>query len=190
MLSFRLFGVRVVVTIWFAALFALLFMYDARLTTSCFIFMAAHELGHIIPYLCFGGRISAVELLLGRIEIKRRGGAINENAELLSLLGGSLINLIFAASFYLLKIEKLAAINFALALFNLLPVYSLDGGEIVKNISERFLSSWAVERLRRTLSFVFGLGIMSFGFYAIIGFRNPTIIIFGFYILFATFANN
>ncbi len=85
------------------------------------IFSSLHETAHIIALLIFGFRPDSVTLAYYGIGMKHTA-KMSANREVLFLLSGTAVNLIFV----LLNVCR--EINFALFFINILPVYPLDGG--------------------------------------------------------------
>lgn len=100
-----------------------------------FIFILLHELGHAITGIILGLRIKKINInALGlSIEFENYGKERIKNKIIIDL-AGPLVNLILCTVTIMLKNEKIAYINLALAIINLLPIYPLDGGRIIKNL--------------------------------------------------------
>lgn len=103
----------------------------------CAAFAAAwHELFHILLLLCF--HIPVSEVRVGVFGAAIRTGAMTAVQEILCAAAGPL------ASFSLLLTAKwfplLSLFGLVQGLFNLIPIYPLDGGRIVKAVI-RFVSS-------------------------------------------------
>lgn len=94
---------------------------------------ACHELGHLAAALAQGLEVRSLTLsaMGAELDISRR---CSYPGELLLLLCGPLVNLLLAALCCRLPggaAHLFAGINLLLALFNLLPIPPLDGGEMV-----------------------------------------------------------
>ncbi len=61
-----------------------------------------------------------------------------EIKKLIIASAGPLVNVIFGIIFYILKNETLTYINILIFIFNMLPIYPLDGGRIIKEIVSIF----------------------------------------------------
>lgn len=135
-------------------LFALLFYLTKQieLYALLMIFALFHELGHIISGLILGFKLEKINIMPMGLSISFKVPLENynkkiQNSRLLSLkkiiiaLSGPVINIIIAIififnNFNLEEYQRLSIIyaNILLCIFNLLPIYPLDGGRILKQI--------------------------------------------------------
>lgn len=100
-----------------------------------FIFILLHELGHAITGIILGLKIKKINInVLGlSIEFENYGKERINNKIIIDIAGPA-INIIFFIIAVIFKKEEIAYINILLAIINLLPIYPLDGGRIVKNV--------------------------------------------------------
>jgi len=100
-----------------------------------------HEVGHIVTLKLFRVRIKSLELGLfgGTINLERK--LISYKKEIAVSLSGSFVNLIFALIFFFIlrqgfdtDIFFLFLSNLFYALFNLLPITNLDGGNALLSL--------------------------------------------------------
>ena len=100
-----------------------------------FIFILLHELGHAITGITLGLKIKKINInVLGlSIEFENYGKERINNKIIIDIAGPA-INIISFIIAVILKKEEIAYINILLAIINLLPIYPLDGGRIVKNV--------------------------------------------------------
>jgi Zn-dependent protease len=138
---------------------------------TLFVFVLLHEFGHSLACRQVGGRSNQIMLWpLGGVAYVApppRPGAV-----LWSLVAGPLVNVVLipillGTSFLLSRAGVLAeqpelaqwlwsitVINFVLLIFNLLPVYPLDGGQILRSLL------WFVIGPRRSLRIAAGVGLV------------------------------
>jgi hypothetical protein len=129
MLRFRLGRLRVGVSIWFAAFFAVVFfMSDNALLLYGLLAMLCHELGHFAAMALAGLPVRGFYLLMGQLVIVPARRLVYTPAELPILLGGVAANLLGAALFGLWGNARGCAVNLAIAAYNALPAAGLDGG--------------------------------------------------------------
>lgn len=141
MLTFKTGGVRVRLYFGFFAVL-MVYLYIGGRTgawvEAALICCLLHESGHLAAMLLFGCPPHTVSFYAGGIRISTRGiGRLGRGARAVILSAGCAVNLTLAAASYLLGIERLAGINLALAAFNLLPLPQLDGGRLLRLLSER-----------------------------------------------------
>ena len=128
----------------------LIFLFTGQLKTYCIImfFCFLHELGHIITAKLFKMQIEKIEILPCGFSASffsynssgfPKGFSMQE---LIVTLAGPIVSLILALSFQyiddtnftILTKQEIVYSNILILIFNLLPLYPLDGGRILKNI--------------------------------------------------------
>ena len=98
--------------------------------------MAVHELAHIVMMLACGGQVRRLTLRFADLQIAASG--LGYRQELLSALAGPLVNLICGAAFCMQR-PSFAAYSLMLGIYNLLPVWPLDGGRVIRQkITHRY----------------------------------------------------
>ena len=148
---------RLDLTPGFPAFLAAVWYFD-----SCGIFwpflaaMTVHELAHAAVLLLLGGRIESVRLSFAQVEL--RTGLLSDRTELWSTAAGPGINLL---SGWLFRrwMPAFAAVSLLLALFNLLPVWPLDGGRLLRTLLRMRWGAAGVNA-SQTLGLLFGLGLL------------------------------
>lgn len=99
------------------------------------IFILLHELGHIIVGLLLGLKISTIKFNIAGISIEFKNyGEKRELNKILVIVAGPIVNLIIFIIGILLKQELIIYINLVLFILNMLPIYPLDGGRVLKTI--------------------------------------------------------
>ena len=149
---------RLDLTPGFPAFLAAVWYFD-----SCGIFwpflaaMTVHELAHAAVLLLLGGRIESVRLSFAQVEL--RTGLLSDCTELWSTAAGPGINLLCGWLFRR-WMPAFAAVSLLLALFNLLPVWPLDGGRLLRTLLRMRWGAAGVDA-SQTLGTLFGLGLLA-----------------------------
>lgn len=100
-----------------------------------FIFILLHELGHAITGITLGLKIKKININVLGLSIEFENyGKERINNKIIIDIAGPVINIISFIIAVIFKKEEIAYINILLAIINLLPIYPLDGGRIVKNV--------------------------------------------------------
>ena len=128
----------------------LIFLFTGQLKTYCIImfFCFLHEFGHIITAKLFKMQIEKIEILpcgFSASFFSYNSSGFSKGfsmQELIVALAGPIVSLILALSFQyiddtnfiILTKQEIVYSNILILIFNLLPLYPLDGGRILKNI--------------------------------------------------------
>ena len=118
--------------------------------------MTVHELAHAAVLLLLGGGIESVRLSFAQVEL--RTGLLSDRTELWSTAAGPGINLLCGWLFRR-WMPAFAAVSLLLALFNLLPVWPLDGGRLLRTLLRMRWGAAGVDA-SQTLGLLFGLGLL------------------------------
>lgn len=143
----------------------LLLIFPLKWMVAAIVAGAVHELCHLWAVRLSGGRVAKFRISV-RGAVMEAGG-LNPAQELLSILAGPAgsLGLLLLVHFF----PRIAICGGMQGLFNLLPVYPLDGGRAVRCLCSRWLTDQAGERLcgileRGCLGGLFILGLYgSFG---------------------------
>ena len=113
------------------ALFVLALAYfdTAGLFFPYFSAAALHEGGHLLALWGLHGQLQRVTLGFGDVQI--RTAPLPPGAEALCVLAGPAANLL-CAGLFLRILPEFAGVSLALGAFNLLPIYPLDGGRLLR----------------------------------------------------------
>lgn len=115
-------------------------------------FTILHELGHLIMGMILGFKLKGIQLIpmglsicfhinCNNYNINIKNGKIITLKKLLIAIAGPTTNFLIAIFFIIFKIkilnftrEEIIYSNIYIGIFNLIPIYPLDGGRIIKNI--------------------------------------------------------
>lgn len=140
-------------------LFALIFYFTGQIEIYCLclLFALIHELGHVLVARILGNKLLKFKIMPLGFSIflqtniedynkKIKKGNMYVLKKLIISIAGPITNIIiFLVTFFLpieLMIkEKIIYINAIIAIFNLIPMYPLDGSKILQNALKLFCSN-------------------------------------------------
>ncbi|WRS26250.1 site-2 protease family protein [Oscillospiraceae bacterium MB08-C2-2] len=158
-MEFTLLKVRWRLSFWFFALLAF-----AALVNRGFLLLyiavpiLIHECGHLLIMAFWKVPVEAVSLGLFSIDIQRsRQRSLSYGGEILLHLAGPAVNLLAAAALYAwafpsLRVQFMVAVNLVTGLFNLLPIGNLDGGQVMRLLTQRLWGPGLSHRISRAVS--------------------------------------
>lgn len=164
----------------------------------CLFAIIIHETGHIILMCIFGYAPEKIKISLFEISIsdrKRQERSFIQN--FLIIFFGPFANFICFILFYLLYLIGndyflyFAAANFSVGLFNILPVMSLDGGQLLYLILSRFFSDTGSQRIVNVITFIIIFPLATFGFILLFNSKyNFSLLIVCIYLVFSLICRN
>ncbi|MFR5875948.1 MAG: site-2 protease family protein [Eubacterium sp.] len=152
---------------------------DSESVLYVILFSALHELGHIVMLYVLGGRAESITIACYGIGLKHKS-KLNDFRQILFLLGGVTVNFIFV----LLNIER--EINLALFAVNILPLYPLDGGRVLKLVLNNLLTINISDKVFKIISII----IIAFLIAAAVYFKNLSLTLIVIYIIIYSLNNS
>lgn len=134
-MKFTLKGCKITINFYFFAISAIISFFDSSGMMICGIVSAIlHEFGHLIAMMIIPEQIP-VEVSITPFGMRIKNNPVAEfmHGRIIVLAAGSAVNLALAVIFMPI-IPRFSAMNFILGAINLLPVDTLDGGGIIKNL--------------------------------------------------------
>lgn len=149
-MEFNIKSCKVIITPLFVSFLSIILLIDKTgIMLFGLISALIHEMGHLIFIYFSGKKINKISFQLGGILIDCKG-IVNYKYEFLIAFGGCLLNLIMFVLFLILFIYNrnefslvFSATNFGLFAFNLMPIYGLDGLDLLRII---FLQRFETQR--------------------------------------------
>ena len=130
----------------------LLLVNDIKIYIILMIFAMTHEIAHLITGIILGLKPKSISILpygfkiLFDVKVKDLNtkigkGTILSIKKIIIALAGPMVNIIFIIIFWIFKYkifgityDYIVYANMLIAIFNLLPIYPLDGGRVIKEI--------------------------------------------------------
>lgn len=156
----------------------------------CYLFIIFHELSHVLIGVIIGEEIENFKFTLSGVCVtfkEKRFVTTNMITkskiipEIILYLAGPISNVMLAILFY--KIELIMGMNLLLAMINLVPIYPLDGYQILLRILKLFGFNQTLNTyIIHILNYVFFFILFCFCIHQIVYFDNIAILLFPIYI--------
>ena len=151
----RFLGVEISFQFYYFALLTIVLIFDkSGGIFCCFLSSFFHEIGHLLAILVLKQKVDRIEFSLFDIKIKSNY-YVSFSKELI-------INFILFL-FFIRTIRIFALANLFIAIFNLLPVSTLDGGQAINIILNKFISEEKSVIILNILTVVFAIPVFTLG---------------------------
>ena len=176
-MRFSVRGVSVKIDFLFAACVTFLMSFNINDEIRyAILFSILHETGHLLAIALCGEKPDTVRFgIFGMTIIRKNDITQDYKKEFITAVSGPMMNffLLFVSAllyaFYSKDIFlKMAAINLIIGLFNIMPVFSLDGGRALESLLLERLPSDKSEKIITAVSVIFLVPMTFFGFYILI----------------------
>ena len=142
-----------------------------------------HEAGHLAAFLIFRVRIERITVNIFGIVIDfKEEYKISFFKESMISFAGPAVNILLFFVFYRLDFQ-FAAVNFALAFFNLLPIVKLDGGRVLRAVLNRILRKETAGKICFFISVLVAVPFLILGIALTLFYKNISLLITSFYFL-------
>ena len=149
----------------------------------CYLFIIFHELAHIIFATIYGKKIRKMKLSLAGVCVTfNNDDNINIVKKIIIYIAGPMSN--FALALIFNKIDFVYEINIFLGILNLLPIYPLDGYNILFVLLDFLDKSFYINFIEK----VFILLLLIISIISFIKYYNPSLLIFIIYIILIKYA--
>ena len=170
-MCFRLGRIRIKISFLFFAMLTLIFALDKRtVALVTVVSVALHEMGHIAALLGMGLYPDEICFGIFGIRIRNCDYRLDYRRELVAVMCGPLVNVaLTVASLVLYKMLAkdafmvIFAVNFSVAVFNLLPILPLDGGRLLHLMLMKIMSCGSAQRTMTVVSTVTALVVLLAG---------------------------
>ena len=158
----RFLGVEISFQFYYFALLTIVLIFDKSGGIFCCFFSSFfHEIGHLLAILVLKQKVDRIEFSLFDIKIKSNY-YVSFSKELIITLSGVAFNFILFL-FFIRIIKIFALANLFIGIFNLLPVSTLDGGQAINIILNKFISEEKSVIILNILTVIFAIPIFTLG---------------------------
>ncbi len=176
-MRFSVRGVSVKIDFLFAACVTFLMSFNINDEIRyAILFSILHEAGHLLAIVLCGEKPDTVRFgIFGMTIIRKNDITQDYKKEFITAVSGPMMNFFLLFVFVLLYafyskdvFLEMAAINLIIGLFNIMPVFSLDGGRALESLLLERLPSEKSEKIITAVSVIFLVPMNFFGFYILI----------------------
>lgn len=181
-------------------IFLILFYFtkQIKLYAMIMIFALIHEFGHLLAGVIMGMKPEKIEVMPFGVSIsfkinvdeyneKIKNGNVLEIKKIIVALAGPITNFIIILISYNLNLDLIKSMliiytNFLIMIFNLLPIYPLDGGRILKGILHIIVGKRNAEKYINTISKIMVIVITAVSSILILYIQNISIFLIDIYL--------
>lgn len=172
-MNFKIGRIRIRISFLFFSMLTMLFAVDEKGIALIALASAVfHELGHIVALFLFGSCPDEICFGIFGIRIQQNKNVLSDFKQGIVVLSGPFVNaLIFLIMLMLYSVFQInvfmiiSAVNFVSAIFNLIPIFPLDGGRFLLTILSALLTDRAT---RITMRVICAVCLPLLGFFGII----------------------
>ena len=163
---------------FFLALLYNLYIGKKEIFFIAYLFIIMHELAHMIMALLLNVDIKEIILLPFGV-IAKYTGNIKLVKEFFIALAGPIASFVFA---YIYHNDVYLKVNLLILLFNLIPIYPLDGGRIIKVLILGIFGKQLGNKLNKVLNYIIIFFLLLFAIYITIAYKNISLLLISIYI--------
>ncbi len=162
---------------------------------TLFLVVLLHELGHVTAAWSFGWKIRSIELLpFGGVAQMDEWGTAPAREEIVVALAGPFYHIymiLFSLWFYQMGwwdytwTEYFVLSNITIALFNMLPIYPLDGGRVVQALLSKLVPYQRCIAVSLYTSLFLSIVVLVFAFTVLNGISIIPLVIIGLFLVFS-----
>ena len=161
----------------FFLLLSLALLFDrSGLAVGCICAALLHELGHLLAMSVCGVSVTAVCLCPLGVRIER-AEPTSLHRELLINLSGPMVNLLLALVLYRAGKFPFSAVNCVLGLFELCPLPSLDGGQALFCLMQRYFCLRTAQKFCTVVQGITLLAVLALGVLLLYWQKNVTLLL-------------
>jgi len=170
---------------FFVIIFFMFFLGYIKQFAVILIMVTIHELSHILAAKICGLNIEKIIFTpIGEIAVINNIERTVFFKRIAIVLAGPLSNMLIALYAHFFNMNFIRNINFSIALFNLLPIYPLDGGRILQYIISKRFGVIFANKLTIKISYIFCYIFFVLGIFQLILFNyNISFLCIGIYLI-------
>ena len=171
-----------------------IFTHQIKIYSCIMIFAFIHELGHIVIGLLLKLKPKYLQLMPVGISITFEDyGYKNliETKKILIAIAGPITNILLSLFFIIIKANDLFIYsNLLIAIFNLIPIYPLDGGRILKSVFRLKYSKEKSDKLSNNVSNIIVILLTAISSIIVLYLKNISILLVIVYLWIITIREN